>query len=107
MVSPSIPFAVAASTNARAVSITNVKSRCGVRFPNWISFAPLNGNEVPHQERIGDIAEPHLQPDTQVLRYVPQVSDIAATVVPRQRADLMTFAQQQFGYMAANKPPVQ
>jgi hypothetical protein len=60
-------------------------------------------NELPDEERIGNIAEPHFQAGTQGLRYVPQVPDIAATVVPRKRTDSKTFPQQQLGNVAADK----
>jgi len=50
-------------------------------------------NEIPHQEGIGNIAETHLQAGRKVFRYVPQVPDIAATVVSRQCANSVTFLQ--------------
>jgi hypothetical protein len=51
-------------------------------------------NEVPHQERIGYISEPHLQIRVQIVGQMPQVPNIAPAVVARQCADPMTFSQQ-------------
>jgi hypothetical protein len=60
-------------------------------------------NEVPHQERIGYISEPYFQTGTLALRYVSQVPNLAAAVVPRQRTNLMTFPEQQLRNVAANE----
>jgi len=60
-------------------------------------------NEIPHQERIGNIAEPHLHNSVQILGQMPQVPNLTPAVVPGECADAMTFPQQQLDDVAAYK----